>query len=80
MSNKKFENQLKQMRSKWCLGINDRLTYGKYKNCRIGYVINLDPEYLQFMIHEHDLQITNEAKRELQAKLEWSRWTEYLLK
>lgn len=75
------KSRIHKLKSRWKpLGLQDKMVYGKYKNCRIGFIINIDAKYLEYTIKEHNLQINKQARAELKSKLEWLGWTDYLLK
>jgi len=50
-------------------GLDDFLQIGKYKNCRIIFVIKIDPAYLVWMEKENLIRLTKEAERHLTEKM-----------
>lgn len=75
------KKRILKLKARWkSLGLQDKMPYGKYKNCRIGFIINMDAKYLQYAVRKHNLQLNKQATMELKSKLEWLGWSDYLLK
>lgn len=62
------------------IGLSDVLPFGKYKGCRVGFVINMDAKYLEKALTNKIFFVNKAVVRELKAKLDWIQWSEYLLK
>jgi len=73
--------RLKKITAKWRpMGLSDVLPFGKYKGCRVGFVINMDAKYLEKALADKIFFVNKAVERELKAKLDWIQWGEYLLK
>jgi uncharacterized protein (DUF3820 family) len=51
------------------LCLEDKLSFGKYSDCRIRELIEHDPEYLQWMMKNKLLAFTSEVRNKLAAHL-----------
>ena len=54
------------------LGIDDKMTFGKYKGKEIGEIIDDDPSYLEWAVQNTHLELDTQASdlltRELRAR------------
>lgn len=50
------------------LGLLDFIPIGKYKNCRVDSIIDMDDAYLRYMQHEKILQFDKSVMNKLTAR------------
>lgn len=73
-------DKLKKLNGWKRLGIHDTITAGKFKNCRVGFVLSQYPRYLQKSIDKKYLFVTPDVLSKLRMKLKQLDWENYLLK
>jgi len=51
-------------------GLQDKMNFGKYKDCRLEFCISNMPEYVEWVIGKGFLNIDKEAKEALDVSLQ----------
>lgn len=70
---------LDRIKFKWKRKTLDwKFNFGKYCNCRLGFVIEIDPKYVMRLVNEKKLSIDMESKRQLKFYLQKIGWDNYL--
>jgi len=73
--------RLKKITAKWRpMGLRDVLPFGKYKGCRVEFVIDMNAEYLEKMLADKIFSVNKAVERELKTKLDWIQWSKYMLR
>lgn len=63
---------------KWFKGLESVMSYGNYKGCRVGFLIDNHPEYIKKLVESKLLFLDKEAKIKLNDKLDEIVWNKYL--
>lgn len=70
---------LNRIKHKWKRKSLDwTFTYGKYNNCRLSFVISIDPKYVMNLVRDKKLHIDIQAESTLKFALAKIGWDQYL--
>lgn len=74
------KDKLKELKGWRKLGINDQITTGKFKGCRVGFVLSTYPLDLQESIQRKFIFVADDVKSALRMKITSLDWENHLLK
>jgi len=71
------KSKLKRLKKTWKpLGLEDKIPFGKFKNVRVGFLIEMNPRYLETFVTKGNIRIDKEATKKLRdtiLKRDWER-------
>ena len=75
------KSRLRKLTAKWKpMGLEDKMTFGRYKNCRLSFIIKMNPRYLEELLKHNGVDVDKEVRRKLYNKIQELEWGNYLLK